>query len=259
MSSQRLYRHQILGGRFRTFSVTVKESDLWLAVPSESFNAELPGQIEQLLWRARRELESYIADHPLFAATLDPYLVRGAAPGIVLEMARAGNLCGVGPMAAVAGTLAEYVGRSLLHDRDEVIVENGGDIFLKNVEEVNVAILAGKSPLSGKLALIVEPGGQPWGISTASGTMGHSYSKGRADAAVALSRSAALADAAATAMGNAVQGPADLEQALVLARSIPGVAGAAVICGEKMALWGQIQIRPLDDKFNFAGEPSGSP
>lgn len=250
MSSRRLYRRHIRGDRFRTFGVTVKESDLWLAVPRESFSDVLPVQVEQLLWQARRELESYIAAHPEFAVTLEPCLVELTAPKIVLEMVRAGNLCGVGPMAAVAGALAEYVGRCLLQDRDEVIVENGGDIFVKSVEEVNVAILAGKSPLSGKMALVVEPGGLPQGISTASGTMGHSYSKGRADAAVALAPCAALADAAATAIGNAVQGPADLEPALALARSIPGVTGAAVICGEKMALWGQVRIRPIDAKFD---------
>lgn len=91
---------------------------------------------------------------------------------------------------------------------------------MKVVEALNVAILAGKSPLSGKIALLVEPEENPLGISTASGTAGHSFSKGRADAAVILSPSAALADAAATAVGNLVQGPADLERALALARSI---------------------------------------
>ncbi|HPU00403.1 MAG: UPF0280 family protein [Firmicutes bacterium] len=246
MNARRLYRHAAGGRRFKTFSVKVKESDLWIAVPRKSFSEALPGQVEQLLWQARRQLELYIAAHPQFALTMEPYLVHGPAPPIAVEMARAGNTCGVGPMAAVAGALAEIVGRWLLQHCDEVIVENGGDIFLKAVEAVKVAILAGKSPLSGKIALLVEPGEGPLGISTSSGTVGHSYSMGRADAAVVLSPSAALADAAATAVGNAVQGPADLEKALDLARSLEGVTGAAVICGEKMALWGQVRIGPLE-------------
>lgn len=254
MSARRLYRRTAGGGRFKTFTVTVKESDLWIAVPRKSFSAVLPGQIEQLVWRTRRQLESYIAAHPDFAVTLEPYLVKEPAPGIVLEMARAGNLAGVGPMAAVAGALAEIVGRWLLRERAEVVVENGGDIFMNIVEAVKVAVLAGKSPLSGKIALLVEPGEQPQGISTASGNVGHSYSKGRADAAVILAPSAALADAAATAVGNLVQTPADLERALNLARSIEGVTGAVVICGEKMALWGQVQIQPLDSKFKALSE-----
>ncbi len=245
MSMRRFYRHLAGSARFETFTVTVKESDLWIAVPRNNFYTALPGHTEQLLWQTRRQLEFYIAAHPDFALTLEPFLVSGAAPEIVQEMARAGNLCGVGPMAAVAGALAEIVGRWLLQDCSEVIVENGGDIFMNIVERANVAILAGKSPLSGKTALIVEPGERPLGISTASGTVGHSYSRGRADAAMVMASSAALADAAATAVGNVVQDPADLDRALDLARSIDGITGAVVICGEKIALWGDVQIQPL--------------
>lgn len=247
MSARRLYRQTAAGSRrLKTFSVNVKETDLWIAVPRRSFRTALPGEVEQLVWRVRRQLESYIAANPDFALTLKPYLVKGPAPDIVLEMARAGNRCGVGPMAAVAGAIAEIVGRQLLQEAPEVIVENGGDIFMKIVEEANVAILAGNSPLSGKIALHVEQKGEAQGISTASGTVGHSYSRGRADAAMVLSPSAALADAAATATGNLIHSPEDLEQALAFVRSVEGVTGAVVICGKKMALWGQIQIRPLN-------------
>ncbi len=250
MMVRRLYRHFAGSARFETFSVAVKESDLWIALPRENFHTALPGQIEQLLWQTRRQLESYIAAHPDFALTFEPYLVRAGAPGIILEMVRAGNVCGVGPMAAVAGALAEIVGRWLLQDCPEVVVENGGDIFIKIVERASVAILAGKSPLSGKIALLVEPGSGPLGISTSSGTLGHSYSKGKADAAMVMASSGALADAAATAVGNVVQSSADLERALDLARSIEGITGAVVICGEKMALWGDVQIQPVAQKHN---------
>ena len=245
MNGRRLYRHIAGGKGFKSFTVAVKESDLWIAVPGKNFAAALPGEVEQLLWRLRRQLERYIEKYPVFAHTRDPYLLAGAAPGIVLEMTRAGNAAGVGPMAAVAGVLAEAVGRWLLRRCDEVIVENGGDIFLKTVRPRKVALLAGDSPLSKKIALLIEPEGRPCGICTSSGSGGHSYSRGRADAAVALSPSAALADAAATAMGNQVQGPDDLERALAYARKIDGVTGAAVICGEKVALWGRFELQPL--------------
>jgi len=123
MSTRRLYRQAAGSRRFKTFTVTVKETDLWIAVPPDGFNEALPGQIEQLVWRSRRQLESYIEAHPEFAVTREPYLVRGPVPGIVLSMARAGNIAGVGPMAAVAGALAEIVGRWLLQEHSEVIVE----------------------------------------------------------------------------------------------------------------------------------------
>lgn len=245
MSARRIYR-QAAGGKFRPFTVVVKQTDLWIAVPPREFTEALPGRIEQLVWRFRRQLEAYIEGHPEFALTREPCLVESAAPEIVLRMARAANIVGVGPMAAVAGALAEIVGWHLLRDCSQVIVENGGDIFMKVDEPAKVAVLAGESPLSRKMAILVEPGSRPRGICTSSGTSGHAYSEGRADAAVILSPSAALADAAATAMGNLVQGPADLERALAFARNIDGISGAAVICGEQMALWGQIQIRPAD-------------
>lgn len=164
MSTRRLYRQAAGSRRFKTFTVTVKETDLWIAMPPDGFNEALPGQIEQLVWRSRRQLESYIEAHPEFAVTREPYLVRGPVPGIVLSMARAGNIAGVGPMAAVAGALAEIVGRWLLQEHSEVIVENGGDIFMKVVEAVKVAVLAGKSPLSNKIALLVDSDTQPCGI-----------------------------------------------------------------------------------------------
>src|SRR5690554_3063801 len=85
MSARRLYRHAAGGERFKTFSVTVKESDLWIGVSRKSFSAALPGRVEQLVWRTRRQLESYIAAHPDFAVTLEPCLVKREAPDIVLE------------------------------------------------------------------------------------------------------------------------------------------------------------------------------
>src|SRR5690606_31347289 len=152
-----------------------------------------------------------------------------------LAMARAGNLAGVGPMAAVAGAFAEIVGFALLEYAPEVLVENGGDLFVKASEPVSVSIYAGKSPLSGKLGLLIRPEQTPLGICTSPGTVGPSFSKGQADAAVALSPSGPLADAAATALGNLVQGPGDLEAAVEQARHINGVTGAVLICGDRMA------------------------
>ena len=165
------------------------------------------------------------------------------APPIALAMARR-QPGRVGPMAAVRG-FAEIVGLALLEYAPEVLVENGGDLFVKASEPVSVSIYAGQSPLSGKLGLLIRPEQTPLGICTSSGTVGPSFSKGQADAAVALSPSVPLADAAATALGNLVQGPGDLEAALEQAQHINGVTGAVVICGDRMAAWGEVSLLPL--------------
>ena len=98
MSARRLYRESAGRRNFKAFTVTVKETDLWIAVPRDGFTETLPAGIEELVWRTRRELESYISADPEFARTREPYLVPGNAPKIVLNMVRAGNAAGVGPV-----------------------------------------------------------------------------------------------------------------------------------------------------------------
>jgi uncharacterized protein len=242
MGSRRVYRHDADGSRLISFNVTVKESDLWIAVSSRDYDENFPGLAEKVVWKLRNRLETYLASCPHLAESLDPCFLEGDAPEILRKMARAGNRAGVGPMAAVAGAFAEEVGRTLLNYAAEVIVENGGDIFLKVIEPVKIGIYAGESPLSGKLALLIDPVKTPLGICTSSGTVGPSLSRGRADAAVAVSASTALADAAATALGNRVQNPGDLEPALEYARNLEGITGALLICGDKIAVWGDIEL-----------------
>lgn len=243
MSSRRVYRRDISGSRLTSFSVTVKETDLWIAVNSFSYNENLKSRVEQVIWNRRHQIESYLETHPHLLTALEPLLPADDAPELVKVMARAGNRAGVGPMAAVAGAIAEEIGQFLLNLSEEVIVENGGDIFIKVSEPVNIGIYAGDSPLSGKLALQIKPGQTPIGICTSSGTVGPSISFGRADAAIALSQSTPLADAVATALGNRVQGPGELETALEFARKIEGITGALLICGDQIAVWGDIELQ----------------
>jgi len=126
-----------------------------------------------------------------------------------------------------------------------VVVENGGDIFLKSDRPIVSAIYAGDSPLSLKVGISVEPSGVPIGICTSSGTTGHSYSMGKADAACVISKSCALSDAAATAICNHVDSPGSIEHAIAFGKQISGVSGIVVIAGDKIGMWGDIEIVPL--------------
>jgi uncharacterized protein len=245
MSSIRLYRRELAGERFTSFTVRVKETDLWIAVNPEAFSDHLAGATEAALLKIRYPLEQYLTLHPNLQAALEPCLLDPGAPSIVLEMARAANQAGVGPMAAVAGAVAEKVGHFLLQRAEEVIVENGGDLFLKVNEPVTVGVYAGRSSLSGKLALQIEPGQTPLGICTSSGTVGPSLSFGHADAAIALAPSAPLADAAATALGNRVKEEKDLQEAIAFAQQVKGLTGALLILGEKIAAWGAIKLQQI--------------
>lgn len=225
-----------------SFPVCVKETDLYISVNEASYNRSLPETALDLAHRFRGELEDYIDRDPQFLYALQPHPVPPHAPRIVRMMAGAAARAGVGPMAAVAGAIAEEVGRGLLHNVREVIVENGGDIFLKTSQPRRVEIFAGPSPLSGRVGLLIQADGRCCSICTSSGTVGPSLSFGHADAAVVVSTCAALADATATAMGNRVQDTSGFTPALQFAYRIRGIRGAVIIMGDKLGAMGEIEL-----------------
>ncbi len=237
MYEPRFYRLWSTDKDMVSFNVTVKETDLYIRA-----SRDLRSETLEVVTRERIVLEDYIQRHPGFSVAMAPYPVDDDAPGIVREMAEAAKKVGVGPMAAVAGVIAECVGKVLLEFSPEVIVENGGDIFLKSQKKRTVGIYAGQSPFSDRLALEIKPSETPLGICTSSGTVGHSLSLGKADAVITLAPCSALADAAATAIGNLVSEETDIPHGLDFAKEINGLRGVVIIKNEKMAIWGQVKI-----------------
>jgi ApbE superfamily uncharacterized protein (UPF0280 family) len=233
----RFYRFWSKDTDLVSFNVVVKETDLYIRA-----RRNLRKKALDVVLKQRALLEGYIARHHDFVTNLVPFPVGTDAPLIVREMAEASAKVGVGPMAAVAGAIAEVVGRELLTFSSEVIVENGGDIFLQSKKPRHIGVYAGTSPLSGKLALEIQPETTPLGVCTSSGTVGHSLSFGKADAAIVLSPSTALADAAATAVGNLVKTAEDMSRAIEFVREVDGILGIAIIIGDKMAVWGEINL-----------------
>jgi uncharacterized protein len=222
------------------FQVTIAESDLHISAESP-----LGADAYRSLRQCRQALEAYIADHPEFRASLAPLAAPNDAPDLVKKMARAAQAAGVGPMAAVAGAVAEAVGRDLLRYSSEVIVENGGDIFLRSLHPRTIAVYAGQSPFSMKIALEAPPSLDGLGVCTSAATVGHSLSFGKADAVVIIAPDAALADAWATAIGNMVKSKDDVSVALERISGAEGVIGALVIIGDALGAWGQVQLRKL--------------
>lgn len=190
--------------------------------------------------KRRAHLEEFIRNDPFFLVTLEPYdRPIDRAPEIVREMVRAGKAVGIGPMSSVAGTIARFaLGAMMEAGATHAIVDNGGDVALVADRPVLMGIYAGPSPLK-DLAFEIAPRAEPLGICTSSGTVGPSISFGYADAAVVVSDDVSLADAAATALGNAVGADSPLADSFG-AVAVPGVAGALVIRGEEMALWGEL-------------------
>ncbi len=222
------------------FNVLQGETDLWISAGSGLHEIAMREVVS-----LRGRLQRHIAQCPSFLHSLVPLPEDAGAPPLIREMLAAGKRANFGPMAAVAGALAEAVGRELLKHSSEVIVENGGDLFVRRDGPCRVLVHAGRSPLSEKVALEIDAGGKPFGLATSSGTVGHSLSFGNADAACVLADSAAVADAYATAIGNMVKAKDDVNAALAYARTQPQIKGCAIIIGDAIGLWGELKIVPV--------------
>jgi ApbE superfamily uncharacterized protein (UPF0280 family) len=242
LAEPRTYRSLVSRKRLESFRVVVRETDILVRA-----DRRLEAETRESVLKHRMPLERYLEAHPDFVHTMRPWPADHMAPPIVRSMIEAGEKTGVGPMASVAGAIAECVGDDLLALSRNVIVENGGDIFIRTAFPVTAAIFAGKSALSGKVGVQIDATEHPIAVCTSSGTLGHSMSLGRADAAVVISDSAALADAAATAVGNQVRFRKDIEPAVSWGKEIEGVIGVVVVLKEKIGLWGDVNLVRMSD------------
>jgi ApbE superfamily uncharacterized protein (UPF0280 family) len=234
----RTYRSWTKSGDLVFFEIIEKETDLAIYA-----SKDLEKQARASLLTCRQDLEGYISRDPAFYSSLEPVDLLSSVPQIAIDMAQAARRAGVGPMAAVAGAIAEFVGRDVGRFSDEIIVENGGDIFLRTAKNRTIGIYAGEnSPFTEKLAIEVPPAEEGIGVCTSSGTVSHSLSFGKSDAVVVISRDVALADAVATAVGNVLKSPADITRGVDLARSIEGILGVLAIVKDKMGSWGEIRL-----------------
>ncbi len=253
-----LYRS--LHGGLVFYTVIIGESDLHVGAPKEAAEAVFK-RADSALSEARSPLEAYAKAHPEFIKALSPLPIAADMPDIAREMCNAAQIANVGPMAAVAGAVNDVLAGELLRLADELILENGGDIFIQTRTERNILVYAGKSPLSGQLGIRLQPG--TWGVCTSSGTFGHALSFGKADAALIITKPAdagdavlsvpqnsaarqcgitALSDAMATALGNRVRAFDDIEPALDWALSVKGVCGALAVIGGAFGVKGELEL-----------------
>lgn len=236
MYTNRFYRSWI-DSDLTGFEVKVDQTDLFVLAEEN-----LQHQTKDAVIKYRDYIKDYIKTHPEFEKSLKPIEFDEKAPEIIKRMMRASQKTNVGPMAAVAGAMAEFVGTELLKFSEEVIVENGGDIFIKSQKDRKFAIFAGNSPLSGKIAILVEAKKTPLGVCTSSGTVGHSLSFGKADAVSVLAKDSSLSDAAATAICNIVKSKEAIEEALNFSKSIEGIMGCVVIYGDRIGSVGEVEL-----------------
>ncbi len=217
---------------YRTF--THKEAVLRICC--EKFDA-----VTAEIVRQRQILEDYIKRHADFRRSLEPLELLPGAPEVAERMACAASLVGVGPMAAVAGAMAQCAAEAGLRaGAPEAIVENGGDIYLKAAKPVIIALVTGTIELAERLAFALKPEETPISICSSSGKMGHSLSLGKCDLATVVAADGALADAAATAAANLVITVEDVDPALERIAAIEGVSGVLIVKDDRIGLAGKL-------------------
>lgn len=247
----RTYREKIGWHRFQSFSVVYLETDLWIGYTTHD-RPRPPEEVKsaafELIQELRRDIDAYVRADDSFLNALTPYRPSARPPALVKKMFQASQKAGVGPMAAVAGAIAEAVGRKLKKRfwLNEIVVENGGDVFLDVQKPCLIAIQAGASPLSGRIGLEINQRFAPIGVCTSSGTVGPSLSFGRADAVTIACLETALADAYATYFGNRVRGPADLESILDEIDCFPDIIAGLIIVGDRLGLRGALPLRIIN-------------
>lgn len=275
MYEPRTYRAAMGLDRFSSLQVRVRETDLWIGVDRDFFDdAEAleddvsadaeAGQtesgnggrqrkavrqyLEEVIQKLREELLQAGSICPEFFSSMVPLSVDtdmfGPAARRLIE---ASERAGTGPMAGVAGLFSEIAGQAMQETFGcrEVVVENGGDLYISIKQPLTLSVYAGETDLSNKILVTIPADASPLGVCTSSGTVGHSFSYGKADAVMTACRDTVLADAYATASANRIKSSDDLEGAAEELKQRGEILSAVMIVEGKASLYG-------DFKFSFA-------
>ena len=190
--------------------------------------------------RTREDVQRQISTDPFFLTTFEPYDCDCVTSDTIQRMCDASRAVGVGPMATVAGTIAQagleaMVAAGCKHGW----IDNGGDVALLIDRPVTIEIFC--EPRAHRaFALRIDPLGEVLGVCASSGRVGHSISLGESDVAVAVADSAVLADAMATALGNNVRSDTSLDRCFNPFKHVKGFGGGLVMLDGDVGMWGNI-------------------
>lgn len=224
-----------------TFQVSIEETDLWIAA-----REDLSAGVSDLVRLLRGQIRSYAAIYPEFLTALSPLQCGPNAPEIVQRMCSAAQATGVGPMAAVAGAIAQMTAERFQHISPDILVENGGDTYLCSTRDRHIGILSIPAEET-RLCVPVTADEFPCAFCASSARIGHSLSFGNADLVVVRAKDAALADASATALANRLKTPEDMDAVLGKAQEWTdiGVDGVFAQCTGRIGVWGNMELIAL--------------
>jgi len=222
------------------YGVTIGESQIHI----KSDSGEAITQCVKDVRRHREELLEYIGQHPDFQYALKPVKITRDAPRTVKKMAESSRIADVGPMASVAGALADLGMESMLkHGAKVAVIENGGEIAAFTERPITVTIVSSSLDISGKIGFYITREDCPIGIATSSSKTGHAISFGEADSVTVVADDASLADAAATSICNSVLGgdvESSIQRGLQRSIKIRGVRGTLIVREGHIGITGKL-------------------
>ena len=214
----------------------------------------------QSFYKHRSILEKFIYKNEIFLKALSPIKVENP-PEIIRLMVKNSEICDVGPMATVAGALADIMVKEMKINEENyplkiAVVENGGEISINSEITIKVGLYAGKNLLGGKLGFLITKNDSPSGIGSSSAKIGHAISFGESDIVTIFAKNATLADGAATKIANAVKGrdiEKSIKRGLDLVENLNGVFGAFISRDEKVGQVGKIPklVRIIGEEYTL--------
>ena len=219
------------------WKVSYKYSDLFISC-SKDISYVIPDKIIDFY----NILEKEIKENPDFEKTLAPLKNCSSSSWILLEMDKASKTFNVGPMAAVAGSLCEFISRDIKSNTRYLVIENGGDVYIRSNEDAIISVFLKNNYFKNGLRIKIKKKLLPCGIASSSGTFGHSLSLGISDIALVIAKNAIIADAAATAFANTIKNKTDLEEAVNLMKDKEDIFGLLAIKDENIAIYGKIEL-----------------
>jgi hypothetical protein len=235
--NREIYRNRVKNKEKYTYRVVYENTEFII-----SSNRDIKSNIEQPLRDIYRDLEFVIERDPAFLKSLSPITIKEFYPVTIRKMCDLSLEFNVGPMAAVAGTVNDYIASSLSVSVENLIIENGGDVYIRSSRDVTTGIYVNNPYYKDGLLIKIKASSTPCGLCSSSGTFGHSLSLGKCDLAAVLSGSSISADAAATAIANSVKNSEDVEKALNKYKGFDSILGILIIKDDRIGIWGEFEL-----------------
>ncbi len=232
-----IYRNRVKHKEKYNWEIVYKYSDLLI-----SCNKDISFKLEKLIKEIYHLLESCIEEEPSFQKSLSPLRVKPYYPPIIKRMCQKAAIFNVGPMATVAGAVCDYIASGLDRYCRRLIIENGGDIFIKSNKDIDVSVYLKNKYFADKIYLKIRAGITPCGLCSSSGSFGHSLSMGRSDLVVVLAKSTISADGAATSIANKVRSPEDISKIINDYKDIEDITGILIVKDDRLGVWGNIEL-----------------